>query len=49
MMYQEYRSQLSTDIEITTCAQPYACRTLELFEVFSITSAICIEVLAPHV
>jgi hypothetical protein len=48
MMYQEYRGQLSTDFEITTHAQPYTC-TLDLFEVFSIMSAICIEVSTPRV
>ena len=45
-MYQVYRGQLSTDFgkKKKTCAQPYTCRTLGLIEVFSIMSAIFVEV-----
>jgi hypothetical protein len=47
MMYQVYRGQLSTDFEIKTRAKPYTCRTLGLIEVFSIMSAIFVEVVNP--
>jgi len=42
MMYQVYRGQL----EIKTHAQPYTC-TLGVIEVFSIMSAIFVEVVNP--
>ena len=43
MMYQVYLGQL----EIKTRAQPYTCRALGLNEVFSIMSAIFVEVVNP--
>jgi hypothetical protein len=46
-MYQVYRGQLSTDFEIKTRAQPYTCHTLDLIEMFSIMSAVFVEVVKP--